>query len=169
MDNYYNNSVSLSTILLSNKTHSIGTLRSNRKGKGNPKEVISKKLKKDEHVWARQGDIYISKWKDKRDVFCINTAFHPKLISTKNRFGMDKIKPVEVDAYNMNMAGVDRTDQMTSYYSSPRKTIRWYKKVIFHVLDIAYPFNAYFIFKQKVNKKETFLGFRDSLINDKNF
>lgn len=42
-DNYYT-SPELANILLDNKTHCIGTLRKNRKG--NPKDVIEKKLKK---------------------------------------------------------------------------------------------------------------------------
>lgn len=160
MDNYYN-SVGLSNLLLSNRTHTVGTLRSNRKG--NPKDLTNKKLKKGEYDWAQKGSIYVSKWKDKRDVLCINTAYHPELKITTNRWGQEKNKPIEVEQYNLNMAGVDRVDQMTSYYSSPRKTIRWYKKIIFHVIDIA-TFNAFFIYKEKVDKKATYIGFRDSLI-----
>ncbi|KAG5861523.1 hypothetical protein JTB14_033651 [Gonioctena quinquepunctata] len=49
MDNYYN-SVTLSEKLLNSRTHSVGTLRSNRKR--NPKEVTGKKLKKGEHFWV---------------------------------------------------------------------------------------------------------------------
>ncbi|KAG5880822.1 hypothetical protein JTB14_019466 [Gonioctena quinquepunctata] len=50
MDNYYN-SVTLSEKLLNSRTHSVGTLRSNRKR--NPKEVTEKKLKKGKHFWLR--------------------------------------------------------------------------------------------------------------------
>ena len=42
-DNYYT-SLNLANKLLDRKTHLVGTIRSNRKG--NPKEVIQKKLKK---------------------------------------------------------------------------------------------------------------------------
>lgn len=42
-DNYYT-SLELANKLLDNKTHLLGTLRSNRRG--NPKEVIYKKLKR---------------------------------------------------------------------------------------------------------------------------
>jgi len=47
MDNNYN-SVNLSNLLLKHKTHTTGTLRSNRRG--NPKCVIQKKLKKGDHI-----------------------------------------------------------------------------------------------------------------------
>ena len=58
MDNYYN-SVPLSNKLLKRKTHTTGTLRSNRRG--NPKEITNKKLKKGEHKWLRKGKVYVSK------------------------------------------------------------------------------------------------------------
>lgn len=58
MDNFYN-SVGLSKILLQNKTHTTGTLRSNRKL--NPTHITSKtvKLKKGEYKFARKGSVYI--------------------------------------------------------------------------------------------------------------
>lgn len=57
------------------------------------------------------------------------------------------MKPIDVKEYNNNMGGVDRLDQMTAYYSSPRKTIRWYKKVLFHLLDMAV-WNSYFLYRK---------------------
>nr|CAI5828977.1 unnamed protein product [Callosobruchus analis] len=125
MDNYYN-SVELSEKLLNLRTHTNGILRSNRRG--NPKQLVKKKLKKGEHFWLPKKYVYISKWKDKRDVLMITTRNHPQLITSKNRFGKEKVKPEEVVVYNDHMSGIDRCDQMTSTYCSPRKTIRWYKK-----------------------------------------
>lgn len=113
MDNYYN-SIGLSTKLLRRKTHSAGTLRRNRKG--NPPEITKRKLGKGEHIWKRQKNVYITKWKDRREVLCITTKYHPKLISVKNRFGKEKMKPEEIFHYNNNMSGVDRNDQMITYY-----------------------------------------------------
>ncbi|KAJ6639382.1 PiggyBac transposable element-derived protein 4, partial [Pseudolycoriella hygida] len=134
MDNFYN-SFNLSTYLLSKQTHVTGTLRSNRKH--NPKDVIQAKLKKGEIIWRRNGEVYVTKWKDKRDVLSITSAHHPQLVETSNRFGEKKMKPKDIDDYNNNMGEIDRLDQMTAYYSSLRKTIRWYKKVLFHLLDMA--------------------------------
>lgn len=72
------------------------------------------------------------------------------------------MKPKDVADYNDNMGGVDRLDQMTAYYSSPRKTIRWYKKVLFHLLDMAV-WNSYFLYR-KHHPKTSFLQFREWLI-----
>lgn len=82
MDNYYN-SVALSSKLLAQKTHSTGTLRNNRRG--NPKEVTSAKLKRGEYIWRRNNEIYVSKWKDKRDVLSISTAHVPQLVEVQNK------------------------------------------------------------------------------------
>lgn len=85
MDNYYN-SVGLSDLLLKkHKTHTTGTLRANRKK--NPKVVTLQKLKKGEYIWRRKGSIYVSKWKDSRDVLMITTKHHPTMIDVANRFG----------------------------------------------------------------------------------
>jgi len=92
MDNFYN-SVTISNVLLAKKTHSTGTLRSNRKI--NPKEVTAKKLKRGEYVWRRNKNVYVSKWKDKRDMLCITTKNHPKIVSTTNRYGVEKNKPID--------------------------------------------------------------------------
>ncbi|GLV46372.1 uncharacterized protein CBL_20714, partial [Carabus blaptoides fortunei] len=116
MDNFYN-SVGLSKELLELKTHTTGTLRRNRKE--NPKVVVNQKLKRGEYIWRRSGDVYVSKWHDKRDVIVISTANHPELIEVRNRFNNLKVKPRAVSDYNENMSGVDRCDQMVEYYSSP--------------------------------------------------
>ena len=120
------------------------------------------KLKKGEYIWRRCKKVYVSKWRDRREVLAITTKYHPKLISVRNRFGQEKIKPEEIYQYNLNMAGIDHNDQMVSYYSSPRKTIRWYKKVMFHLLDI-FLWNAYYI-EKKYTEKMTFLQFCEEII-----
>lgn len=99
MDNFYN-CVELSKELLKHKTHTTGTLRPNRKG--NPQEVTSKKLKKGEYIWRRRGQIYVSKWRDKRDVLSITTNHHPEIVEVTNKFGQKKNKPNDLAEYNLN-------------------------------------------------------------------
>lgn len=60
------------------------------------------------------------------------------------------------------MSGIDKSDQMRSYYSCPRKTIRWYKKVIFQCLDIAM-WNAYVLYTKGV-KEIKLIEFRDAVL-----
>ncbi|XP_017790287.1 PREDICTED: uncharacterized protein LOC108572508 [Habropoda laboriosa] len=128
MDNFYN-SVELCNRLLEKRTHCTGTLRADRRQ--NPREITGRKLKKGEHIWKRKGQVYVSKWKDKREVCSITTRYHPVLIETTNRFNQTKVKPKDLAEYNTYidttyMSGIDRVDQVISYYSCPRKPIRWY-------------------------------------------
>ncbi|XP_049876310.1 piggyBac transposable element-derived protein 4-like isoform X5 [Pectinophora gossypiella] len=162
MDNYYN-SVQLSQKLVDLKTHTTGTLRANRKG--NPQEITKKKLKRNQHVWMRKNKVYVSKWVDKRPVLMVTTSVQPKMKEVSNRFGKRRMKPEEVAIYNQYMSGIDRADQMISYYSSPRKSLRWYKKVLFHLLDVAV-WNAFFIYRKYCQDKCDFLVFRDELIRN---
>ncbi|KAJ8953298.1 hypothetical protein NQ314_007377 [Rhamnusium bicolor] len=163
MDNYYN-SYELSEKLLNLRTHTNGTLNSRRKS--NPQEVIKKKLKKREHFWVRLKRVYVSKWKGKRDVLVITTRNHPRMISVKNKFGKEQIKSEEVSTYNNHMWGIDQCDQMTSTYSTPRKTLRWYKKVLFHLLDVTV-WNAFYLYRKFAkndSRKYRFLQYSDELI-----
>lgn len=82
MDNFYN-SVGLGNILVENKTHTIGILRSNRKL--NPTHITSKtiKLKKGDHKFARKGSVCICRWKDKKYVFIITTGVHTVMVTVK--------------------------------------------------------------------------------------
>ena len=46
------------------------------------------------------------------------------------------MKPLVVDKYNQYMLGVDRLDQRMSYYQFNRKSVRWWRKVFFWVLEV---------------------------------
>lgn len=96
----------------------------------------------------------------------ITTKNHPKIVTSTNKYGVEKPKPNEIVDYNNFMCGIDRSDQMISYYSCPRKTARWYKKVLFHLLDITI-WNSYFVYKKRFDVNVSYKQFRDLLI--KNF
>lgn len=70
------------------------------------------------------------------------------MVTVKNRRGVEIQKPKPIIEYNKNISGIDRCDQMLSYYSSPRKTIKWYKKVMFHLLDITM-WNSFYLYKKR--------------------
>ena len=69
MDKFYNLEP-LTKALTFKISYVCGTFRSNRKE--NPKDVMTKKLKKREMVWRRNDDVTVCKWKDKRDVITIS-------------------------------------------------------------------------------------------------
>jgi hypothetical protein len=69
------------------------------------------------------------KWKDIRDVFFLITAHEDVLVEAPSSRGAHhKMKPSAVLDYNKHKTGVDRSDQMLSYYSFERKTIKWWEK-----------------------------------------
>jgi len=160
MDNYYN-SVQLAHKLLQRKTYCTGTLRSNRKG--NLKEVLTKNLKSGESVGKYTKDgICVVKWKDKRDVLSISSEFKHEMVETANRHGQKKIKPLLISEYNKNMSGIDRQDQMMSYYPAERKTLRWYKKIAIHFLQICL-LNSHILYCKNI-KKISLYDYRLSVI-----
>ncbi|KAJ8968637.1 hypothetical protein NQ314_002197 [Rhamnusium bicolor] len=58
------------------------------------------------------------------------------------------IKPSCIIDYNENMGAVDKTDMLLSSVESVRKTVKWYKKLFFHILDLAV-LNSYQLYKTR--------------------
>lgn len=161
MDNYYN-SVKLTHILLNKGTYCTGTLRGNRKG--NPKEITLKKLKVGECIgkYTNEG-ICVMKWRDSREVLAISSEHTNELVEVTNKWGKKKMKPIAISMYNKYMSGIDRHDQMLSYYPCERKTIRWYKKIGIHYFQL-FLLNSYNIYVENV-KKVTLYDYRLSIIS----
>ena len=94
-------------------------------------------------IWQSKDNVSVAKWKDKRPVLMISNAHVPNLTNVRNRRGRKKQKPNLVKDYNDCMSGIDRSDQMMSYHSRLRKTVRWYKKEGVHFLEM-FLTNAYY-------------------------
>ena len=144
MDNFYN-SVKLTEALLRVGIHTCGTLRLPR---GAPKDLQKKakgKLEKNEVHFRQKGDTGVLLWKDKKPVSLI-TNLHNSVCTTKNRIQKVKKrgqvryihetikKPVAIEDYNHNMSGVDRFDQMISYYTFIRRSQKWTKIFYFYFI-----------------------------------
>uniref|UniRef100_A0A2H1VNZ4 SFRICE_040850 n=1 Tax=Spodoptera frugiperda TaxID=7108 RepID=A0A2H1VNZ4_SPOFR len=136
-DNFYT-SVDLAEDLLKNKTMMCGTIRINRKRL--PKTVICKKLKKGQITGQmNRAGVKIIKWCDKRAVTMITTCkdHEDKVIDTGKKrkiTGEPILKPKCVIMYNNTKKGVDYSDQMTSYYSSLKRGLKWYRKLMMSIL-----------------------------------
>ena len=122
MDHYYN-SFELAKHMLEEKTYMCGTLRNDRTA--NPLAIIKAKLAKGDVV-HRSRDGVVAKWKDKRDVSTISNMYAVEMVETTNGRGQKKQKPNIVKDYNDRMSGIDKVDQMISYYDSLRKTCLLY-------------------------------------------
>ena len=58
------------------------------------------------------------------------------MVPVANRRGEEWPKPNIIQDYNNVMSGTDRSDQMLSYHSGLRKTVRWYKQVGVHMIEM---------------------------------
>nr|CAI5864613.1 unnamed protein product [Callosobruchus analis] len=163
-DNYYT-SPSLARNLLANETHLLGTLRKNRRGL--PPEVIKAKLKKGEITGKEhKDDFVVAKWKDKRDVTFRTTKHGIDMQETgkTNRKGEEVKKPVAILEYNTGKEGVDLSDQMASYFSPLRKTVRWYHRAVFELLLNTAIVNSWIILNTLKGKKISIKQFREETV-----
>lgn len=133
MDNYYN-SYPLACRLLRHDTYCTGTVLSNRKYL--PPAVKSANLRKGETIANYADGVMLGKWRDKRLVMYLSTEHDNEMCEIENRRHQQKQKPKPIVQYNAYMKGVDRLDQMMSYYPCERKTLRWYKKIFIHCIQM---------------------------------
>lgn len=160
-DNYYTSPL-LSTYLYNHKTNSCGTVRQNRKHM----PEFKKKLKRGEIDWKSSANLLALKWKDRRDVVML-TTFHENEVITLEK--IDRVtqelqkKPLCVIDYNGQMGAIDRSDMMISSVDCTRKTVKWYKKLFFHTLDLCI-LNAHALYCTQNAKRVPFPKFRLEVI-----
>ena len=84
-------SVKLAKHLSKQKTYICGTLCGDRKG--NPKDIVKKKLKKGESVLKRSDDVVVCQWKNKHDVLTISNKHSVELVPVPNKRGSSPLSP----------------------------------------------------------------------------
>lgn len=163
-DNYYT-SVPLCKKLNKRKTHLVGTLRKNRRDL--PKFIIKKSLKRGEATARYHRGICITKWCDKRDVLILSSKHKLKFTTTgkkDRRTHADITKPTAITDYNKMKIGIDISDQLTSYYTVLRKTIRWYHKVAIQLICGTSVVNAFILYKRNVDSRMSLQNFTEELV-----
>ncbi|KAJ8359724.1 hypothetical protein SKAU_G00162490 [Synaphobranchus kaupii] len=156
-----------------------GTCRENRAGNGYPVTKVNdmpRNAARGTLKWIRQGQMLYVKWMDTREVKMCST-FH---VAFQGDTAVRNVRnddgtwtscripvPVSVRDYNKFMGGVDLSDALLKYYSIRRKTVKWYKALLFHFIDIAVV-NGYLLHKelaaQRNCKPLTHKRFRECLI-----
>ena len=71
---------------------------------------------------------------------------------------MDIKKPYTVGQYNKFIKGIERADQYLSYYSVLKRTVKWSKKVVLHLLNCVL-FNAFFVYRTLNTNKVKYKNF----------
>ena len=166
-NNYYNN-VRLSEMLLQKNTYVCGTFHLT---KGIPKELEerTKYLRKGESSFVRKGQVLVQMWRDKRDMQVISTLHTASIVDTgkKDKKGESIRKPEAIHDYNKYMRDVDKTDQMLHYYPCCKKTVKWTKKFVLFLLQMA-ALNSFLLLKKftKNDKQRTMrYGFKDFILD----
>ncbi|XP_017312676.1 piggyBac transposable element-derived protein 4 [Ictalurus punctatus] len=164
MDNFYT-SPKLFRDLHAQKFGACGTYRDNKKAcKDCPSttlNALSRTSCRGDFRWIRDGPLVFVKWMDAQEVsVCstIHSAFNGETIqrkvkTTKGTWDTQKFScPTPVLKYNEHMGGVDLSDQLIQYYTAQQKTMKWYRKLFLHFLDIAAT-NAYILHKELASKQ----------------
>lgn len=135
VDNWYC-SVRLTEFLLTRNTFLRGTCRMNR---GIPEELVKKKLTPISSAFMRKGQILAMKFMDKKEVYLLSSVDCAETIEKQRKLSGGNVKqyekPTAIEQYNTHMGGIDKTDQLISYYSCMRKTHAWFKKLGFNFVQ----------------------------------
>lgn len=162
-DNFYT-SVSLARRLLLQKTHLVGTLRSNRKL--NPPNLAKKHLEKGEMITYVYDGVAVSKWMDKREVYFLTTKHRPFFLQVQNRRKTQtNFKPTAIINYNAEKTFIDVSDQKKAYADPCCKGVKWYRKVMIELLCNTSLVNAYILYIGKMKEKLSITEFRERITN----
>ena len=160
MDNYYT-SPELFTELDVRNTYACGTVRKNRRDV--PRAFSEVKLRQGEVIFRRKENMLGLKWHDKRDVHLLSTIHRPFWKNVRGYRDRVVAKPMMVVDYVNYMGGVDLSDQLVQYYSCLRKTVKWWRKLFFHLLQLSV-LNAYITYLKYGRQKITHFAFMKYLI-----
>ena len=141
-DNFFN-STELLEELLKVGTYGCGTLRANRYPRPYKVGRSCIKLRPGEIKQLQKGNLVATVWFDKRQVAILSTNCQPGEVVTVQRRTKEPphIKDVDIPAptsiYNQYMGGVDLSDQMRSYYPSGRPGKKWWRYLLWFLLDVS--------------------------------
>ena len=109
-------------------------------------------------MWAAA----VSQVQGQKDIYMLTTCHDETMVKPRSR-GRPRaeqeteLKPQCILDYNKNMGSVDRLDAVLHPYSAARKSMKWYKKLAFHLLQVAL-LNAHILYSKSGGDK-TFLQF----------
>ncbi len=140
-----------------------GTYRENRKGCPKTKNnALKKKDARGSIRWIRADPVVYVKWLDTREVSVCSTiheAYSGQIVKRRIRTEdggwttKDIPCPTPVTEYNKYMGGVDLSDQLIQYYTVHHKTMRWYRTLFYHLIDISAT-NSYLLYRELCSQRQ---------------
>ena len=95
------------------------------------------KMNKGETRAWRDGKKLVLAWRDKgKPTVMISTVCQSTMMTVHSRRGTRE-KPLVIDRYNQSMGGVDKADQYGCYYSFGRRSVKWWRKLMFWLLEVS--------------------------------
>lgn len=150
--------------------HATGTVMINCKGL--PQEMRSKRIKVHEVIaYQKDNKVMALQWKDKRIVSMCSTVYTADTKEVQRIVARDNLltisKPVVILEYTKYMGAVDRVDQYCGSYAFLRKSVKWWRKMFFWLLEVAIV-NSFMLYnedrKQRSLRVVTHKTFRMALI-----
>ena len=106
------------------------------------------------------------RWVDRKPVLMLSTVHEGKIVEMdKRKRGTEENvkKPDAILDYNINMRLVDKCDMQIGEIDCVRKSVKWYKKVFFHLMDMCV-LNAYNLYLVKTGKRPSLRIFSQNVI-----
>ena len=166
-DRYYT-SIPLAQALYMHDTAFTGTSNKNRVDL--PAQFRGPYRLKDGEVVAYRADHLLAlTWcaeNKKKPVIMVSTqsSAATTLVGPGSHSRIAVVKPVVIDNYNHSMNGVDITDQYTVYYSFIRKTVKWWRKLFFWMLETAVV-NSYILYRDSTSSPKSHIQYRRALVD----
>jgi len=144
----------------------IGTIKKNRVH--SDKKLLDKLEKNQIKFYSNSPDnsLLFIPWEDRNTVRMMTNMYLTKTTTSKVTSG-DKVttqtKPDAALEYNKYAKGVDRCNQLSTEYSYPHRSKKWWKPIFYHILQVCIT-NALIIFKEITKQKITHKEFIESII-----
>nr|XP_045596259.1 piggyBac transposable element-derived protein 4-like isoform X1 [Procambarus clarkii] len=160
-DNYYTSPL-LTRFLLENRTGVCGTVKTRRR----EMPVFDNKIAVGECQLRKTDQILSVRWKYREEVNILTTIHTGTMVHSGKVNKVTKEQIYEPDCvmdYNINTRLVDKCDMMMSTVECIHKTVKWPKKMFFHLVDITM-LNSYNMYLVKTGHKPTFRVFSFSVV-----
>ena len=168
MDNFYT-SPSLFIDLYQKGINACGTARKNRKFFPKELATVTNKVDAGYYDYRSSGPLLAMVWKDKKIIHFMSTMHNSEGPSVVPRIQKDGTRvrvacPPCLPDYQAYMRGVDRADQMIGYYNLGRRSLKWWKRVFFYLIEVA-ALNAYILsvhgkLGERISARDDYMSFR---------
>ena len=139
----------------------VGSVRKNRRGF--PKFVEYKDIL---FPYYKLNNMLLVQYPDNKLIIVVSNCFTEPvdlIFEKKNNKNENKIKPFLLEQYSKYARGIDKNNQLTSFYFANKKSIKWYKKVFIYLLDACIT-NSFILYKKVEGNKIGLLDFKINII-----